>query len=1119
MDVFDLVAKITLDSKDYDAKLSAAAAKFGDAGQRISAEAQKMQVGFLKATMAGGAAVAAFGLASLKTGAQFDKAMSQVAATMGTTVDQIQDLRQFALQMGKTTAFSATEAADALNYMALAGYDAQTSMEMLPNVLNLAAAGAMDLATASDMITDSQTALGLTLGQTNDLVDQMAVTASKTNTSVSQLGDAILTVGGTAQFMAGGTTELNSVLGVLADNSIKGSEGGTHLRNILLSLSSPTADAAKTLGDLGVAIFDAEGNMRSFSEIFPELNSAMETLTDQQKLDAISTIFNTRDIASVNALLGTSVERWDELGAAIEDSTGAAERMANTQLDNLAGDVTLLKSAFEGLQIELSDRLTPVARTAVQGLTGLIENIDGVVGALGPAIAGFAAFSVAINITSILGTVMTKLSAFYTLLAANPIGLAIALTAGLAVAVYNLATHFGELYTKADAAAEGIRNLNRATESSVSAYAEADKAAGEAVNNIKGKVSQMATETVARMGEGGTEGGNQYKANLIAQLNDIDPQMAAVVESAMSNSAALAGTYGTDGGTQYADGFVQGAEQLEGTISTATENEMSAANAAAQAGAAQATSSGAAFGNNLTSGLQSSAGKMISAASSAVSSAVAAARGAASGASSIGAQIANGIAGGIRSAAANVASAAVATVKAALTAAQAAAAIQSPSKLFRDEVGWYMGLGVAEGLEKSEDKVIQNAVKLAQDTYSAAQEWIRRNAKFQGWSLGDQIAAWQDVQAGFVEGSKQYLDAEEKIFDLRREMADKYYSDSRKAIERDIKFNKRSLSEQYIAWRDLQKQYSKTSEEYMELEEKIFDLREDLLSHYQSEATRLWENIENAAEKYADAVDKRAEQIAGAYGLFDDVQDRSRISGQALVTNLTRQVNVMTSFYSELEKLAERGASEKMVEEIREMGPQAVDQLDALLSMTDGQFEKYVSLYEQKQSLANSVAIKELKTLKGEMEEEINAQKKALIDLYNATAPGIGAAFTDGLSDGIRRGMSSVINAVNEVAKRAIEAARSALGIHSPSKVFAGIGEMMAEGLAQGWEKNIGAVEGEIRKSLKFQMGSVDFAQSGLGASSAGIINSVVGQAAQQTGGTYQINLVTPEGGVMARWL
>ena len=162
---------------------------------------------------------------------------------MGKTTNEIAELRDYAKEMGASTAFSATQSAEALNFMALAGYDANTSMKMLPNVMNLAAAGSMELARASDMVTDSQTALGLSLDETEVLVDQMAKTSSKTNTSVSQLGDAMLTIGGTAKNLSGGTKELNQVLGLMADNGIKAGEAGTHLRNIILAMNPTTKDA------------------------------------------------------------------------------------------------------------------------------------------------------------------------------------------------------------------------------------------------------------------------------------------------------------------------------------------------------------------------------------------------------------------------------------------------------------------------------------------------------------------------------------------------------------------------------------------------------------------------------------------------------------------------------------------------------------------------------------------------------------------------------------------------------------------------------------------------------------------------------------------------------------
>lgn len=377
MDLFTLVASLTLDSSKYEKGLDDSerrASSFGDKVKTGLSTAAKVGVAALAATTT---AAVAFGKSAVDVGRNFDSSMSQVAATMGFTVEELNtagsvaaetynQLRDFAQQMGSETVFSASQAADALNYMALAGYDAQTAMQMLPNVLNLAAAGSIDLARASDMVTDAQSALGLTLDETSQLVDKMAKASSKSNTSVEQLGEAMLTVGGTAKNLSGGTTELATVLGILADNGIKGAEGGTALRNMLNSLSAPTDKAAKLLDNLGVQVFDAEGNMRSLNDVFGDLGVAMDGMTQEERMNVISTVFNARDMKAAEAMLANVGDRYNELSGYIEDSAGAAEAMAAVQLDNLEGDITLFKSAMEGAQIVLSDQLSPTLREFVQ---------------------------------------------------------------------------------------------------------------------------------------------------------------------------------------------------------------------------------------------------------------------------------------------------------------------------------------------------------------------------------------------------------------------------------------------------------------------------------------------------------------------------------------------------------------------------------------------------------------------------------------------------------------------------------------------------------------------------------------------------------------------------------
>ena len=314
---------------------------------------------------------------SVSVGINFDASMSQVAATMGKSVDEIDNLTKVAKEMGSTTKFTATQAADALNYLALAGYDADKAAEVLPSVLNLAAAGGMDLAYASDLVTDAMASLNIEANKQNvdDFGNKLAMAASKANANVSQLGEAILTVGGTAANLKGGTTELTTALGLLANVGIKSAEGGTHLRNIILSLQSPTDEAAKKMQKLGLSVYDSQGKMRGLNEILGDLNGALDGMTQGQKDSIINQLFNKTDLAAVNGLLAAQGEQWDTLAAQIDNADGAMGQMAETQIDNLQGAMTIMSSAFEGMQLAVYDELEPTLTEAVKWGTDCISTL------------------------------------------------------------------------------------------------------------------------------------------------------------------------------------------------------------------------------------------------------------------------------------------------------------------------------------------------------------------------------------------------------------------------------------------------------------------------------------------------------------------------------------------------------------------------------------------------------------------------------------------------------------------------------------------------------------------------------------------------------------------------
>ena len=443
-------------------KIAATGEKLKTVGDNISSAGQKL----LPVT----AGVTALGTAAVSTAANFESSMSQVQATMGITkdamstvngesVNTMDTLSALAKKMGSETAFSASECAEALNYLALAGYDTQQMCDTLPTVLNLAAAGGIDLAAASDMVTDAMSALGMGVDEAGTMVDQMTKTASTTNTSVAQLGEGILTIGATAKTVKGGTAELNTALGILANNGIKGAEGGTHLRNVILSLQNPTDKAAACMEQLGLDVYDSEGNMRSLNDILGDLNMSMDGMTAAEKSNIIGQIFNKTDLSSVNALLANTGTTWDDLQQSIIDSGGAAQQMADTQLDNLQGQITILKSALEGLAISFGELLMPAIKMIVgwvqqfvdwlngmdEGTKKVITTVALLAAALGPVLivvgkvvsAVGTIMTIVPKVAGVINTVKTAFAALNTTMLANPIFLIIAaITALVAAFIY-----------------------------------------------------------------------------------------------------------------------------------------------------------------------------------------------------------------------------------------------------------------------------------------------------------------------------------------------------------------------------------------------------------------------------------------------------------------------------------------------------------------------------------------------------------------------------------------------------------------------------------------------------------------------------------------------------------
>lgn len=378
--------------------------------------------------------------------------------------------------------------------------------------------------------------------------------------------------------------------------------------------------------------------------------------------------------------------------------------------------------------------------------------------------------------------------------------------------------------------------------------------------------------------------------------------------------------------------------------------------------------------------------------------------------------------------------------------------ISSPSKVFRDQIGRYIALGVAEGIEDNEDEAAKAAEQLAKEVYSRSAEWADRQTKYQNYTLKEQLEVWETIQSQFIQESKQYADAEEKIFDLKKKIQDEY-----------------------------QKKVESVNKTIMDLE-----------------------------NKYQDTLSKRTQAIFDSYKLFDEVPKREAVAGDALIENLRKQNATIEEFYDGLAELAARGVGEDLVADIRAMGPKAVDELTALLNLSDEKLTEYAELYQEKQALANAVAIDELAGLREETDRQIAENLAELEALYKENAPDVGTALTDGMAEGILDGMSDVVNAAVSVAQSAVDAVRDTLGIASPSKVFRKIGGFMAEGMSEGFADEVRKTE----RNLTYVLPSPELSMADL----TGAFGDFQNAFSDFTNGDIVLDITTTiDGAVLAR--
>lgn len=407
---------------------------------------------------------------TINVGRNFDSAMSKVGAVSGANAEELQALRDKAKEMGENTKFSATESAEAFNYMAMAGWKTEDMLDGINGILNLAAASGSDLGTTSDIVTDALTAMGYSAKDAGKLADVMAAASSNANTNVEMMGQTFQYAAPVVGALGYSMEDTAEQIGLMANAGIKGQKAGTALRSILSRLSAPPKEAATAMDQLGISLTDADGNMKTLDEVMGDLRKSFSGLSETQKTQYAKSLAGQEAMSGLLAIVNAAPADVDKLSDAIKNSDGAAEDMAKTMQDNLGGDLTLLKSKLEGVQISLYEKLEPALRGAVDILDKFLNAIDfiidhstefiAVLGGMAAAIAAYLAYTTAITIMTegwAALTIVTKAQAaaqtlLNAVMAANPIGLLIAAIAGLVAA-------FIILWNKSDAFREFWINL------------------------------------------------------------------------------------------------------------------------------------------------------------------------------------------------------------------------------------------------------------------------------------------------------------------------------------------------------------------------------------------------------------------------------------------------------------------------------------------------------------------------------------------------------------------------------------------------------------------------------------------------------------------------------------
>lgn len=1053
-------------------------------------------------TAAIGGLTAALGAAagySIKVGAGFESSMSNVAAISGAAGAELEALTDKAKEMGAKTKFSAIESADALAYMAMAGWKTEDMLGGLEGIMNLAAASGEDLAATSDIVTDAMTAFGMQASESAHFADVLAAASSNSNTNVGLMGETFKYVAPVAGALGYSVEDTAAAIGLMANAGIKGSQAGTALRTLLTNLAKPTDQVAGYMEALGVSLTDASGQMLPLRELLGELRESFAQLSEAERAEYAAGLAGQEGMSGLLAIVSASDADFDKLTESIDGSSGAAEEMAAIMNDNLQGALKIVQSGLEGLGISVYEGLQAPLKEAAQSATGMIQQLqdafnqgglEGLVGALG-SVAAQAVAGIAEQAPAFVDAAAQLLQSFIQGITDNAPQLIdaagnilIALGEGILTTLPMLADSALTLLTSfAQYVMDNVPQMIPAAVETVAGLVE----------NLTDNFDQLvdvAVEMLVVLGEG--------LIDALPTLIEKIPEIVINIADAINNNAPKLLTVALGLMAELAVGLVK-------NIPTIIKNLPKIIEAIVKAFLAfNWLKLGKQLMEGLAGGIRNAAQLVKNAAQNIVEAIKGGFKALPSKLLQIGKELVQGLGKGITNGAKWALDAIKNLGKQILSNIKGFFGIRSPSRVMRDQVGRMVARGMALGIEDGSGEVkqavhdlsylaLENAKQDAGSYKELGSLYINNLTYGIEQGRDASVRAMEQAVQDDVDAYRRKTEQEtETLVQAKKRQMEKASETEKEALQAEIDQLNKDSKARVAAYETAGKEATKV------YKESLTQGYDDALAIIKERVTGITEEFQKAHDDLVNQQDSMQKKLAG----FGDLFTIDSKTGNLALENIHQNIDAIHQYDEALRQLKERGASDDFMQQVANLGvEEGAKFAEKLNSLPAEAFEEYTTAWQEQQDLAKEVAEKfytdQLETLDKEFAGKLD---RALEDVPTLLAD-LGVNSMQGMIDGMNSKAGPLSDAASAIVRRAIEAMKQEADINSPSKVTRDeVGKQLAAGIGIGTQDEMDAVNRRMREAVASSVVQM----SAAAAAQANSLPAQIAQPPAPAGGTQK---------------